>query len=227
MPATRTLQQIRDDARFRADAVGDGNVTDAQLNDWINDAIAELWDMLVEADPDRYYRTSTITTTAGTQSYALPEDFYQVRRVDRISSGRRIMVEPFLLQEVDTDTDVRDPELVRYRVMGAGIDGTAARLYLMPDPGGGSYELHYVQAPQRLVNNADAFDGAGGWELYVVLHVAIAILGRQERDTTYLERERARVEQRIRAMARKRDSGRAPRIADVRSGRRWREREYY
>ena len=65
---TRTLTQLIADVRARADMEGDGHVTDAMITVWLNQGIADLWDMLVFSDPERHYVTDTISTTTETES---------------------------------------------------------------------------------------------------------------------------------------------------------------
>ena len=87
MALTRTLSELRDTARALADEVESDFITDAQLDFWINQAIAALWDLVTQADPDRYYKVGTIPTTEGTKNYALPPDFYKLRALDLISGN--------------------------------------------------------------------------------------------------------------------------------------------
>lgn len=99
--------------------------------------------------------------------------------------------------------------------MGQGIDGTEGLLYFEPDPGTETYTLHYIQAPQELAADDDDFDGVAGWEEWVIYDVGIRMMLKEEADASALERERARIEARIRRMAGERDSGTAPRVQDT------------
>lgn len=83
-----TVQWIRDQARQIADEpeIGtngaDGFITNATATEWVNQAIAKLRDMMVSANPDWLVVKYPIHTTAGTQEYDLPDNFYQARGVD-------------------------------------------------------------------------------------------------------------------------------------------------
>lgn len=196
-------------------------VTDSQANFWINQSIAELWDILVASDPQRFYKSTTVSTTAGTKSYALPADFYQIHGMDLNSGDERITLEPYQFAERNRYRwnhivgVGNDRTHVRYRVMGQGIDGTEGLLYFEPDPGTETYTLHYIQAPQELAADDDDFDGVAGWEEWVIYDVGIRMMLKEEADASALERERARIEARIRRMAGERDSGTAPRVQDT------------
>jgi hypothetical protein len=54
-----------------------------------------------------------------------------------------------------------------------------------------------------------------GWEDYVAIRVAMTLLDEEESNTTHLERDLARMEARIEALAASRDEGRAERLQDT------------
>lgn len=58
-------------------------------------------------------------------------------------------------------------------------------------------------------------DGINGWEDYVAIRVAMTLLDEEESSTTHLERDMARIEARIEALAASRDEGRAERLQDT------------
>ena len=222
----RTLLQLRTGARQLADCVGDANIPDAMVTDWVNDEIADLWEEVFAADPDRYVTVVTIATTSGDRSYDLPDDFMSIRRVDWLNGDARIPIEPAPLLELNTSTDTggTSPGLVQYRVMGGGLDGSGTQLWLLPDPGTSTYEVWYVTAPALLAADGDELDGVAGWERFVMYGAAAKMLERQERDAMPFRAEKERARKSIQTMARRRDSGRAKKITDIRTMRgSWRE----
>ena len=222
MARTRTRLELRTDARQLADQVDTNFVTDAVANYWINQSVAELWDLLVSTDIDRYVKEATISTTEGTKSYSLPSDFYKPREVEKLVNSERITIEQFQFAEKNRYRDTPyfglpyEDFLPRYRIMQQGIDGSDALIFFEPDPGTGTYYLWYVQAPQQLSDDADTFDGVAGWEDHIVYNVAIKMLIREESDPTPLVFERDRIERRIKTMSSGRSSGRPPRVQDTR-----------
>ena len=58
-------------------------------------------------------------------------------------------------------------------------------------------------------------NGINGWEDYVAIRVAMTLLDEEESSTTHLERDMARIEARIEALAASRDEGRAERLQDT------------
>src|SRR5690348_1010378 len=107
-----TREQIEARAIAKTHAEFDPNVEGDALHDECNDLIGEIHHEVFLVDPDRQTVMATIATTAGTQLYALPENFQSLRRLDRVSGGERLMVEPAPLLELDltsagSSTDVR------------------------------------------------------------------------------------------------------------------------
>lgn len=222
---------MRDQARSLADMVNSTFVTDAEANVLINQGIAELWSMLTTQDPQRYMLIDQISLVAGTREYALPDDFMALVGVDWINGNARLPLEPFALNDrgVHPDADsaflALDPwtPALRYDVRYSGIDGSGVRLVFDRDPPTGTVDVLYVQAPQLLALDADEFDGIAGWEDWVILDVAIKMLAKEESDPSVYVAQQARLEQRIKALAPRRDIGRArqiPRYSDGRGHRR-------
>lgn len=58
-------------------------------------------------------------------------------------------------------------------------------------------------------------NGINGWEDYVAIRVAMTLLDEEESNTSHLERNMARLEARIEALASSRDEGRAERLQDT------------
>lgn len=215
MARTRTRLQLRDAARREADMVSSTFVTDTMANDWIDTEVAALWDLLVEAAPERYALTTTISTTTGTRAYNVPADFYKPLAVDRQWGADWIACEPWQIAERN-DYGNGHATIPAYRIIGGGLTGSTAQVYFEPDPGTATYRLLYVQAPQLLTADGSTLDGVAGWDDYVVLGVAIRMKEKEESDYSGLMARRAQLEARIKRMARGRSSGRAARINDVR-----------
>lgn len=222
-----------------ADCGHDPHITEADDADggtfnlaalWVNQGIAELWRKCVRVYPDRYLRTVTFTTTAGTAAYSLAtilddgdmetdndDNFLAIRRLDLIRGTTRIAIDPFTLQDAPYYSPTPSAGgLTRYRVIGQGIDGTDSHIYFDPDPGTNTYALWYIEAPPTLTADDDTFDGIAGLEDWVVLYAALRMCIRQETSTAEIMNEMARIESSITSTAANRDVGRATRIADVR-----------
>lgn len=191
MARTRTLGDLRSDVRQRADMVSSQFVTDSEVNEYINQSIAELYDLLIATrGMDFYEKLQSFTTVGGTSQYPLASDFYQLVRIEAVLSGFSVPLLPF--------THAEHGVLSQY-----------------PTQGGIVINVLYVPAPARLAADADTFDGYGGWEEYVVVDAAMKCLEKEESDISPLMARKLKMEQRIEAMAPNRDAFMPGRRQDV------------
>lgn len=194
MARTRTLLELRTDVRRRADQVGSGFITDAELTELINQSNAELYDLLVAARGQDYYEaTKTFQTVQGQQLYPFAAmappltDFYQMIQVECLYGGVRAPLRAFSRQEhglLTWNTTV----------------------------GGRQIDLIYVPACPRLVADGDTFDGINGWEEYSVVDAAAKIMEKEESDASALYKRKAELTARIQNLAPDRDAGQTERI---------------
>lgn len=222
----RTRGDMRGQARQYADAVNSQNTTDAQANLWLDQSIAILWRRLTKADVQRYMLTTTLTTTdaleydfaSGAAFSPTAADLMALLGVDLMSNDMRQPLEPFGFNDRATYSlpPIVGSEVdVRYTIRRQGMTGAGARLAFDRRPRGGTYEVHYIQAPQTLANDAATFDGIAGFEEWAILRVAILIKQRAEGDTSDLWALLKEEESSIGSTASDRDAGRAPVPAKV------------
>lgn len=222
MARTRSLVELTTAIRRLADMEASTFVSDAEITFIINQRIAHLYGRLVAADSDRYAIEASLTTTSSAAppwSVALPDDFYVLRGVDVQRGTQRYPLRPFALQErtsgADYDTLIAgDRSRLRYRLANNGIDGADAALYFDRNPGASTIVVYYVPNPPQLADGEDVLDGFAGWEDWVVYKTAIALLTKEESDTSALERECADIERSIKMLATVRDAGEAPTVID-------------
>lgn len=224
MARTRTRGELRTAARQLADQVNSTFVADTEANFWIDQRVAQLYDMLVAADSDRYVVEGSVVTTSSASppwTVELPADFYILRGVDLRRGSSRYPLESYQLQERGVHGQGEgwpfiERAAVRYRVASNGIDGADAALHFDRNPGNSTFVVYYVPNPPLLAEDEDVLDGFAAWEDWVIFKVAINMLAKEESDTSTLQGECAQIEQRIKHMAATRDTGAAPRVADVR-----------
>lgn len=178
-----TLKDIKDRALDYADLTGTTAYSDARLSDYVNDGLAILHDLLIDSHMNYKREESTITLVAGTEKYALPEDFYKCIKVWYENSDRRFRVGEFNLDEIDG--------------------------YKTSPISSGTVKLWYAPRFKRLTSDNQKIDITiiDGWEDFAALHAAIRLLIREESDTTALTRERETARQRIIQMCSPRDVG--------------------
>jgi len=219
-----SLSTLRGRARTRADMVNSTFVSDAEMNEFINSAYSELWDLLVTTFED-FFKTSTdITLVAGTDTYslsAITPAVYKLRGVDLIlssSPGNRISLARFEWNERDRYSFARaggwTANGVRLRYC---FQGNSIVFAPVPD-GGNTVRVHYAPAMTALVADGDTVDGAvqDGWTEYIVLDAAIQALLKEESDVSVLLARKEALRQRIVGSASNRDAAEPIRMTRTR-----------
>lgn len=220
MAYTITRLQIETRARRKSDTENDPNIDDEALHDECNDLISQAWKIVFVCDPDRLALTTTIATTSGTTDYALPADFMSLRRVND-ENGAPLEPAPLLELDMETNGGSASPF---YRLIGGGQSGASERLSLWPAPPTTTYTLIYVATAPVLATDGATYDCRFDEHAFVIAGLAGWICERQDRDSTPHRAAQMQARRDIEAMARKRDSGRAPQITDVRTGCEYRSR---
>lgn len=212
-----TLLSLRDQSRQRADKQNSGFILDAELNQYINNSITELYDLLVGAYGNDYYLTTYQFTTDGTNiTYNLPADFYKMEGIDMyVNPSRFITLKPYQFNERGKYQDGSNWAAInalngpRYHLKNNSIEFNPS------PPGVYSMSLYYVPASPTLSLDTDTFDGINGWEEYVIIDAAIKMLQKEESDVGVLEGQKASIMKRINLMAENRDFGHSFRVSDV------------
>ena len=222
-----SLSSLRTQARQRADAESSDTsqafVPDTELNGYINNSIAELYDLMIEANGDEYFAvSSSFATLSGDDTYPLPSDFYRLSGVDAAVGGFRYTLHLFPFGERNRFSNLTAPGWYRgarlfYRLRNADI-------VFVPIPDA-AYQitLWYIPNPPILVADGDSFDFQGGWEEYVIIDAAIKMQVKEESDTSVLQLGKQQLIARIRGAAPKRDDGSPQLVTDVfsRDGEGW------
>lgn len=161
-------------------------LTDAEIEDMINEALCDLYDILIEAAPPDYYASqTTLTTSSGTTAYSLPSDFYKIRSV-WVDEGNG-----------------------EYRPLGDVPD--ARRQFYRAPAGAYSVLLNYIPTCSTLASSGSTFDGVNGWDKLVTLQAAIQCKNKEESDPSVLAGMYVETKQRIISMA-NRDPSECPRV---------------
>jgi hypothetical protein len=202
-------------ARRYADMEQSQFVTDSEVNDYLNDSLADLYDQLVAAYGEDYYMASQVVTTlANVSTYTLPTAFYKlsgVVRVDQSVTPERNMgtldrwerLETF---QVSNSLNFNYP---RYRIV-------ANTIQFSPTPAAGlTIRLFYIPVSPVLVIDSDTFNGINGFEDWAVLDAAIKMGDKEEMDVSALRARKDRLERRIMDMGANRDANESARVTDV------------
>ena len=193
MAKTKTLLVLRTEIRNRGD-FQDPYFTDTEVNAYINDSIAALWDIIIATDPTRYVSQADISVVSGTRSYSLPSDYYLLQGVEitdsSAPSGYRTMHKynwhernDGILSNVKWDA--------RYELRGN-------KIWFHPTPTWtDTVQIHYIPTATVLSGDSDTFDSINSWSEWVVLDVCIKCADKEEVSSKSWREQKDRVEARI------------------------------
>lgn len=211
-----TLLELRTQARQRADMEKSQFVKDAELNNYINNSIAELYDLISDAYGSDYFVTSSaLSIVAGTKQYALPATFYELKAVDlNIGGSEYIDVPKFNFAERNKYSNFGPWQFykntnVRYRLIGSTI-------YFSPTPSqNADAVLWFVPLATKLVDDDDTLDDLNGYAEYVIIDAAIKMLQKQDDDVSVLAAQKSFIIERIKTKTMNRDAGHPSSVTDV------------
>src|SRR5690349_4605248 len=114
------------DIRQRTNQENSTFVTDAELTEYLNQELAELWGRLVYNQGQPHLRSSTtVDVTAGTALYPLPADFWSMQEVTATINGVTGFVQPFMVSEraaLSSETAQLIYSPIRYRIVADNIE---------------------------------------------------------------------------------------------------------
>jgi len=223
--AVKTLAELRTAAQQRADMSVSDFITTDEWTSYINQSLAELHGMIVQAYGEDYFVTETsLSYAANAISAALPDGCFKVRGVAAlVSEGTPNRYVTLRQYNYNTRYAWTSPGVgqgvvsnqwsnIRYRAEN-GL------LKISPPPTTATtILLAWIPEVTELVDDADETevnDSLNGWLEYVIVDAAIKAKDKQESDTSVLERQRERLVRRIEAETANRDAGDAETIRDV------------
>ena len=217
-----TLAQLITRSRRRADQENSTFCTDAEITDYINDAVAELHEMMVN-EFELYYVESTSLTLPGANPSTLPADFWKALGCDFEYGGVKRRIRRYMFQE----RNVYESPLLKQGYMANTffiIQGNQIR-FIPESPPSGTVTFWYVPEPQQFSSASTSTQLhtvdkalAKGFERFIVLDAAIKMMQKEESDTSILVAEREATRERLRQAAAVRTPGESRAIADVKAG---------
>lgn len=215
---TRTLTLMLQDVRQRTNMENSTFVTDAEITEYLNQAIAELYSRIAFSQGQPHYRSSTVyTVTSATPIQALPSDFWVVQEVTATMNGQTGAIYPFTVAEHGalSSGGAFAPFLpVRYRIQAGNIEWRPANQTF-------TSTLYYAAAPPRLVNPADTLDGFAGYEMVAIFQACGDVRVKEESDPAAFFSERDRRIALVEKLAAVRDAANPERVNDVRDAGFW------
>lgn len=215
MARTYTRSELRTRIRQLADMESSRLVADAELNDWLDTALAEFYELLYQSGIAYAEKSKDIVTTGG-DSYTLPADFLGFLKLEY-----RVTTSPLRYCPLRAVSILEDHKLTGdgQQAVGYRLVNNTVQLYPTP-PEGQLYRLRYVPIFAKLTadsGNGGIVEGYNGWEQLPVIDCVIKCLLKEESDAAPWFAERERLRERIREAAEDRSLTDGGRIVDVSS----------
>lgn len=186
----KTLKQMREGGMRRADMFAEadsGQVSDAEWNDYVNDAWHELYDLITEADDARVFTVNAteLDQVEGTPQFDLPEDYYRLVSASVLVNGHYRPAKPMppsRYAELADDTSYRG--VYQYTVRRNPNTGQQA-IFVLPIPSSETLAITYWPRPKVLSQDGEVLDQPAAYYFeYIEEGAAIRALQKVERDAT-------------------------------------------
>lgn len=170
-------------------------VTDLELTDRVNEAVSELYDLIVSTYEHYYVSTVDFTLTGGPTGNsrslaALTGGFYKDNTLERDPGKSNVARVPRLGSFIE-----RHRATLSYFISGSNL------IVYPPELAAGNYRLYYTPDPPVLANLDELDATMGRFYDYVQIRVAITILDKREMDSGPLRVRLADMRARVLAMA--------------------------
>ena len=201
MALTKTLAQLRTSLKIRAGMNTNGtsvDLTPTVLNEIINDAVYEGWDVITGKWLDYYTTNTQISVSSGTDNYAVPTDFYKLRALWILDGSRYWKLRPIDLDAAHeyTGDTVGNKQSYRYRIMARSI-------YIAPVPASAeTLRLYYIPIKTEMTSDSDSITLDVPIELKYILSIAWRdVLDRQNLDPSPAINKMTQYEAKLRTAA--------------------------
>lgn len=180
-----------------------------ELIRYINMAYKDLYAQIVLSKEFYFTINSTINVIGGTDTYALPADFYKLDGVDLAldNSGRYLTLRPFMFAERNKFrsglalTTAPFGQVFKYLLVGGNI-----RFVPIPSESN-AVQLWYTPEPAVITSLTQTLYLPIGGDEYMSLYVACAMLSKEESDTSPLNAKRMEVLEQLKNSLKDRDQG--------------------
>lgn len=215
MSRTRTLAQMISDVRSRTNMEASTFVSDAEITEFLNVELAELWARIAQGSGAPHYRAAFAIAVIATQTlYPLPADFWQAQGVEATIDGVPYAIRSFMPKErAGLTSNNRYPcqATLRYRIQAGNIE-------FQPVSSAFPATLFYTPSQPRLVNAGDTFDGYNGYEAAAIYGACATVQAKEETDPSFYAGQRDRIYRLIDSLASQRDASEPERVQDVIGG---------
>lgn len=210
MPYQKTLAQLRESVLIRCSCENSIDLTPTVVDEVVNDAIIESYDIIVACRDDYYVKISpSFQLVMGQATYPLPvTDFYDLRKVEIAMDAAQTRWQRLLPTPLDGENRVTQFGLVqkryRYRLSNQGLTFSPMPM----SPSVDWIRIYYLPLAPQLVNDADTITFDRPAEQKLVLHVALRdVYQRQDLPLEEIEAKIAQLSKQLRTVSDSHDDG--------------------
>lgn len=215
MSRSRSLGDMIQDVRQRTNMETSTFVTDAEITEYLNVELAELWARIAQGSGAPHYRAAFPYAVVATQNlYPLPGDFWQAQGVEAVIGGVPYSIRSFMpVERAGLTSRDRYPcqATLRYRIQADNIE-------FQPVTTAFAATLFYTPSQPRLVNAGDTFDGYNGYEAAAIYGACATVQEKEDTDASFYSGQRERIYGLIDSLAAQRDASEPERVQDVIGG---------
>lgn len=251
MPGIRPLAELVKQVRLRADMQNSQFVTDEEIEQYIQDSVGDLWDLIIEsAGEDHFVASIEFPTIPGVSTYSLdsylgsgglvqpppqPHPVYKVLGVDVQVDSRWLKAVPQMFGEASYSSASPRPwsahQVPGYHFVTTLLPNPSRSVMFSPSPAGEHLvRVWYIPYPTGLTGSGDSWlsqtlQSFTGWDEYVICDAAAKCLEKEESDPRYLHARKMAAAERIRwhALTMNQESGGRVRNIDAERRRRFYE----
>ena len=196
----KTLSELILLVRRKADIENAGlHVSDDEITDYINSAIAMLWSLLIDGTNGTFFaKVSPDLVKVGDNAYQLPSDFFKLVEVSIDWNNRYFPVTEADPQEYGIL--LKRPFVGRYYsryFFQFNADQGRFELFIFPAADVDKILVRYIPAAQVLSLTTDELRLPSNWYEWVVFDATIQCMIKEESDPSVLIMEREKREQRL------------------------------
>ena len=227
MARTETVANLIIRAKERSDMENSNFISDAEWHRSLNVHTAQLWNLLVKADPERYTREQTFTGDGTTQDFSVASDYYGTAGIDYVSDGTQGVFVPIerlygteetAFAQSAASSSIPVGYTYRYNVTTPSVP----LIRLIPRPDSSTTLRHrYIVSPPSYAtdgtDDAELVAGIAGFEEFVVIGMAIDARIKEESSVVQLRQSMALITQHLEEAAENRSADSAGHVVDTRS----------
>lgn len=194
-----TLADLVARSRQRADLVSNENIASAEADSYVNQSLAELYDIIVQADEDYFTVTTNMPVTANVATVDISgwtPKLLKLRGIDIPWNGQTYKLTAQRM-ELGERNDLQGPMPSYLIGMPTSFFMYSSTIKLAPTPSSSfTATVWYIPVPPTL-SGAATFNAQSGWDEFIVVDAARKMLLKQERDVTALTGEREQLRSHI------------------------------